>query len=119
MIDNKVQKKENRHHRVRLKISGTQSRPRLFVFRSNRHILAQIIDDTRGHTLLTYSSMNLPDESKNGKGKISGAREVGKRIAEQALKAGISEIVFDRGGNLHHGRVKALADGAREGGLKF
>ncbi|MCL5985328.1 MAG: 50S ribosomal protein L18 [Actinobacteria bacterium] len=119
MIENKVQKKEKRHRRVRLKISGSPSRPRLFVFKSNRQIVAQIIDDSRAHTLLACSSVNLPDEVKSEKGKISKAKEVGKRIAEQALKAGISEVVFDRSGNLYHGRVKALADGAREGGLKF
>jgi large subunit ribosomal protein L18 len=119
MIENKVLKKEKRHRRVSLKISGTPIRPRLFVFRSNRQIVAQIIDDTRAHTILAYSSMNLPGDVKSEKGSMYMAKEVGRRIAEKALKAGITEVVFDRGGNLYHGRVKALADGAREGGLKF
>jgi large subunit ribosomal protein L18 len=119
MIENKVLKKEKRHNRVSLKISGTPIKPRLFVFRSNRQIAAQIIDDTRAHTILAYSSMKLPDDDNSEKSRMYRAKEVGRRIAEKALKAGITEVVFDRGGNLYHGRVKALADGAREGGLKF
>jgi len=106
-----------RHRRVRGKVSGTAERPRLVVFRSNRGIEAQLVDDLTGKTLAAASWTGLPASFKGD--KTAQATEVGKRLAEAAKKAGIETIVFDRGGYLFHGRVKALADGAREGGLKF
>ena len=106
-----------RHARVRGKISGTAETPRLCVYRSNANISAQIIDDVKGVTLVSASSLEK-DFSGNGGNKDS-AKEVGKMIAERAIAKGITNVVFDRGGYLYHGRVSALADGAREGGLKF
>jgi large subunit ribosomal protein L18 len=106
-----------RHKRVRGKIAGTAERPRLVVFRSNRGISAQLVDDERGHTLVSATWMSLPKSFK-GK-KTDQAAEVGKRLAASAKKAGIEACVFDRAGYLYHGRVKALADAAREGGLRF
>ena len=106
-----------RHRRVRAKISGTPERPRLNVFRSNKHIYAQIIDDVNGVTLASASSM---DKGFEGNGSnAEGARKVGEMIAKNAAEKGISEVVFDRGGYLYHGRVQELAEGARENGLKF
>ena len=117
---NKADKNEarlRRHRRVRGKISGTAERPRLNVFRSSKHIYAQIIDDTTGTTLVAASSM---DKYFNGYGgNIEAANQVGKNIAKKALEKGISEVVYDRGGFVYHGRVQALAEGAREGGLKL
>jgi len=105
-----------RHRRVRGKIFGTAERPRLVVFRSNRGIEAQLVDDLEGKTLAAASWLQL----KAGKGsKTDQAGEVGKLLAQNAKKAGVETVVFDRGGYLYHGRVKALADAAREGGLKF
>lgn len=106
-----------RHRRVRNKISGTAARPRLDVFRSAKHIYAQIIDDEQGVTLVSASTMDK-DFNGNG-GNVEAATEIGKKIAAKALEKGITEVVFDRGGYVYHGRVKALADGAREGGLKL
>ena len=106
-----------RHARVRSKISGTASCPRLDVFRSNSNIYAQLIDDKNGVTLAAASS-NEKDFGISG-GNVEGARKVGKLIAERAAEKGITEVVFDRGGYIYHGRVKQLAEGAREGGLKF
>ena len=106
-----------RHARVRSKISGTAACPRLDVFRSNSNIYAQLIDDVRGVTLAAASS-NEKDFGISG-GNVEGARKVGKLIAERAAEKGITEVVFDRGGYIYHGRVKELAEGAREGGLKF
>ena len=106
-----------RHKRVRAKISGTASRPRLCVYRSNAHISAQIIDDVAGVTLVSAST-HEKDFQGNGGNKVA-ARAVGKLLAERANAKGITEVVFDRGGYLYHGRVSELADGAREGGLKF
>jgi large subunit ribosomal protein L18 len=100
---------------IRNKISGTSARPRLSVFRSNKAIYAQLIDDTTGVTLAAASSVKLDDAKAN----VETAGRVGKEIAEKALSKGISEVVFDRSGYLYHGKVKSLADGAREGGLKF
>ena len=105
-----------KHARVRAKISGTSSCPRLVVFRSNKHIEAQIIDDVKGVTLASASSVQL--KLSNG-GNVEGAKVVGAKIAEVAKAKKISKVVFDRGGYLYHGRVAALADAAREGGLKF
>ena len=106
-----------RHRRVRGKIRGTTDRPRLGIFRSNRGIFAQLVDDDTGKTLASASWTGLPASFKGD--KTAQAAEVGKRLAEAAKKAGIETVVFDRGGYLFHGRVKALADGAREGGLRF
>ena len=106
-----------RHARVRSKITGTDKRPRLDVFSSNCYIYAQLIDDVNGVTLAAASS-NEKDFGDNG-GNCEGAKKVGQLIAERAAKIGVSEVVFDRGGYIYHGRVKELAEGAREGGLKF
>ena len=106
-----------RHRRVRGKIRGSAERPRLLVFRSNRGVFAQLIDDDAGRTLAAASWLELPKSFKGD--KTEQAAEVGKQLAEAAKKAGIETAVFDRGGYLYHGRVKALADGAREGGLSF
>ena len=106
-----------RHRRVRAKISGTAERPRLNVFRSSKHIYAQLIDDVNGVTLASASSMDKGFEGNGG--NAEGARKVGEMIAKNASAKGISEVVFDRGGYLYHGRVQALAEGARENGLKF
>ena len=105
-----------RHFRVRNKISGTPERPRLCVFRSESNIYAQIIDDVAGKTLVSASSV---EKGFEGGGNCDAAKKIGQTVAERALKAGIEEVVFDRGGYIYHGRVKALAEGAREGGLKF
>lgn len=106
-----------RHQRVRKNISGTAERPRLNVFRSANHIYAQIIDDVKGVTLVAASSMDKDFEGYGG--NIDGAKAVGVKVAEKALSAGIKTVVFDRGGYVYHGRVAALAEGAREGGLEF
>ena len=106
-----------RHTRVRGKISGTTERPRLNVYRSNANIYAQIIDDVNGVTLVSASSLDKAIEGYGG--NVTAASAVGKLIAERALAKGIENVVFDRGGYLYHGRVQALAEGAREGGLKF
>ena len=106
-----------RHQRVRKNISGTAERPRLNVYRSLNHIYAQVIDDTKGVTLAAASSMDK-DFTEYG-GNCEAAKAVGKKVAEKALEKGIKAVVFDRGGYLYHGRVAALAEGAREGGLDF
>jgi large subunit ribosomal protein L18 len=111
------QARERRHRRVRLKISGTAERPRLVVSRSNRGIEAQLVDDAEGKTLASASHLGVKKTFKGTKSEQ--AAEVGKLLAAAAKKAGIETVVFDRGGYLYHGRVKALADAAREGGLKF
>ena len=104
-----------RHKRVRAKISGTAERPRLAVYRSNANISAQIIDDVKGVTLCAACTKNLEMKKAN----VESAAKVGELIAKKALEAGITEVVFDRGGFLYHGKVKSLADAAREAGLKF
>lgn len=109
--------RQKRHTRVRGKVSGTSERPRLNVFRSNTNIYAQIIDDVNGVTLASASSLDKAIEGYGG--NVTAASAVGKLIAERALAKGIENVVFDRGGYLYHGRVQALAEGAREGGLKF
>ena len=106
-----------RHKRVRAKISGTAERPRLDVFRSAKNIYAQVIDDVAGVTLVSASTAEKSFTEYGG--NKEAAKQVGKLIAERAAKAGITEVVFDRGGNIYHGRVKELAEGAREGGLNF
>lgn len=114
---NSNQARLKRHARVRSKVSGTAACPRLDVFRSNSNIYAQLIDDVNGVTLAAASS-NEKDFGVSG-GNKEGAHKVGKLIAERAVSKGITEVVFDRGGYIYHGRVKELAEGAREGGLKF
>jgi large subunit ribosomal protein L18 len=106
------------HTRIRLKLRGSEQRPRLAVFRSLKHIYAQVIDDRAGKTLAAASSGEKNSSVKSG-GNLAGAKEIGKLIAERAKTKGISKVVFDRGGYLYHGRVKALADAAREAGLEF
>jgi len=113
---NKLRKK--RHFRVRSKVNGTEARPRLNVFRSNKHIYAQIIDDARGHTLVSASTMDK-DLNITATGNVEAAATVGDAIAKKALDKGITTVVFDRAGYLYHGRVAKLADAAREAGLKF
>ena len=112
--DRKFQR-ERRHKRVRTKVSGTAERPRLCVYRSNSNIYAQIIDDSKGFTLVSASSLELKLKNVN----IEAATKVGESIAKKAVKAGIKKVVFDRGGYLYHGKIKALADAARENGLEF
>ena len=117
----KLRLRQRRKTRIRKKIHGTPERPRFSVFRSARHISAQIIDDTRGHTVVTASSNEqaVRDNAEMaGKKKIECASYVGKLAAQRALEKGITSVVFDRGGFLYHGRVKALLEGAREAGLK-
>jgi large subunit ribosomal protein L18 len=113
--------RKRRHVRVRAKVKGTSARPRLNVFRSSAHIYAQVIDDVQGHTLVSAS--DIEDDVKSTFGddapKTEKAKAVGKVVAERAKAAGINSVVFDRGGFLYHGRVKAVAEGAREAGLKF
>ena len=112
--------RKRRHRRIRTRLSGTPERPRLNVYRSLNHIYAQVIDDTAGHTLVAASTIEKALlDTLEGKSKKEQAALVGKTLAERAVDAGISEVVFDRGGYLYHGRIKALADGAREAGLKF
>lgn len=106
-----------RHNRVRGKISGTAERPRLCVFRSENHIYAQVIDDVAGNTLAAASSVEKGFEGNGG--NIEAAKKVGLKVAERCLEKGIDTVVFDRGGYIYHGRVQALAEAAREGGLKF
>lgn len=113
--------RQKRHRRVRAKVSGTPQRPRLNVFRSSAHIYAQVIDDERGHTLVAASSAEpaVRERITEDMTKVMKARLVGQVVAERAKEAGLLQVVFDRGGFLYHGRVQALADGAREGGLDF
>ncbi len=113
-------RREMRHRRLRKKMSGTQERPRLAVFRSNNHIYAQVIDDAAGHTLVAASTLD-PDlkDQLPAAGKIDSATAVGTSIANKAKDAGVKRVVFDRGGYAYHGRVKALAEAAREVGLEF
>lgn len=114
------QGRERRHRRIRRKISGTLERPRLNVFRSLNHIYVQVIDDVAGHTMASASTVEPAlAEQLSGKTKKEQATFIGKTVAERARAAGVETVVFDRGGYIYHGRVKALADGAREGGLKF
>lgn len=114
----RAERRYRRHLRIRKKISGTAERPRLVVFRSLKHIYAQLVDDERGHTLVAASdlSKNLVKEKP---GKVGAAYAVGKLLAERAKALGIKRVVFDRAGYKYHGRMRALAEGAREGGLEF
>jgi large subunit ribosomal protein L18 len=104
------------HSRIRAKLAGTGERPRLNVYRSLNHIYAQVIDDQKGETLVSASTLGL--KLKTG-GNVAAAKEIGKAVAEKAVEKGIKKVVFDRGGFLYHGRIKALADAAREAGLEF
>jgi large subunit ribosomal protein L18 len=108
------------HERIRKRLSGTPVRPRLAIFRSNKHIYAQVIDDVKGTTLAAASSLDVDAKKdiKNG-GNVAAAKAVGKLVAQRAKAKGIDAVLFDRGGYLYHGRIKALADAAREAGLKF
>ena len=105
----------HKHKRMRFRITGKPERPRLAVFRSAKHIYAQIIDDVKGVTLVSASTLNVNAEGT----KTDAAKAVGEAVAKKALDAGITKVVFDRGGNIYHGRIKALAEGAREAGLDF
>jgi large subunit ribosomal protein L18 len=105
------------HKRIRRRVAGTPERPRLAVFRSVNHIYAQVIDDQQGHTLVAAASTEKDLRGKGG--NVEGAKLIGKAVAQRAKEKGISKVVFDRGGYLYHGRVKALADAAREAGLEF
>lgn len=112
--------KQRRHRRVRGKVNGSPERPRLCIFRSHEHIYAQVIDDTEHHTLVAASTVEPDLKSKLASGGTCDASTaVGKLIAERSLEKGITKVVFDRGGNLYHGRIKALAEAAREAGLSF
>ncbi|MEB3309396.1 MAG: 50S ribosomal protein L18 [Snowella sp.] len=111
---------QRRHQRIRRKVSGTAERPRLAVFRSNQHIYAQLIDDVAQHTIAAASTLEAEVKEKlDSTANSEASATVGKLIAQRALAKGIEEVVFDRGGNLYHGRVKSLADAAREAGLNF
>lgn len=112
--------REKRHYRLRNKISGTAQRPRLAVFRSDKHMYAQIIDDVAGHTLVSASTVEKEAKEKLDKtSNIAAAQFVGELIGRRAVEQGITEVVFDRGGYIYHGKVKALAEAAREAGLQF
>jgi large subunit ribosomal protein L18 len=116
----KIEKKEIRnriHRRIRRKLSGTKERPRLAVFRSVAHIYAQVIDDVEGRTLVSASSVDK--NAKTNGGNVAAAKAIGKLVAERAKEKGVKAVVFDRGGYQYHGRIKALADAAREAGLEF
>jgi large subunit ribosomal protein L18 len=115
----KAELRRRRHVRVRKKVVGTPERPRLAVFRSNAHIAAQVIDDSTGRTLASAASVEKDVRSAGGTGNKSAASTVGKLLAARARDAGVTRVVFDRGGFLYHGRVAALADAAREAGLEF
>ena len=110
--------RKRRHLRVRKRIAGTAERPRLVVTRSSRHMVAQVVDDARGHTLASASTMEVDLRGLDGD-ETAKARRVGELLAERARAAGVEAVVFDRGGNRYHGRVAAVADGAREGGLSL
>ncbi len=110
--------RQKRHIRVRKRVFGTDERPRLSVYRSNQHIYAQVVNDELGRTLASASSLDATLKNDGGS-NIAGAEAVGKLVAERAKAAGVDKVVYDRGGYLYHGRIKALADAAREGGLDF
>ncbi|PKP36267.1 MAG: 50S ribosomal protein L18 [Bacteroidetes bacterium HGW-Bacteroidetes-15] len=116
MKDPKIRRRSKIKKRIRKTIVGTQERPRLTIFRSNKQIYAQLIDDKTGNTLISASSVKEIEDKKN---KIEQAKLIGNLIAEKAKKAGIKEVIFDRNGYMYHGRVKSLAEGVREGGLKM
>ena len=107
------------HERIRKHLSGTETRPRLCVFRSNKHIYAQVVDDSSGKTLVAASTLDADAKGDKGGSNIAAAKIVGKIVAKRAIDKGIQAVLFDRGGYIYHGRVKALAEAAREAGLKF
>lgn len=115
--DSRKQIRDRIHKRIRSRVAGTPDRPRLAVFRSVKHIYAQLIDDQQGHTLVAAASVEKDLSGKGG--NVEGAKAIGKAVAQRAKEKGIKKVVFDRGGYLYHGRVKALADAAREAGLEF
>lgn len=115
----RAQRRRNIHRRIRNEIRGTPQRPRLCVFRSLRHIYAQVVDDWNGQTLVAASTLKLEEKKLEKGGSVDAATRVGKTIAEKVKEKGIEQVVFDRGGFAYHGRVKALAEAAREAGLKF
>lgn len=115
---NKQSARKQRHNRIRKKLSGTSERPRLNVFRSSSHIYAQLIDDIEGETLASASTLDSDFKQENG-GNVSAAKDVGTLIAKRAREKGYEDVIFDRGGYIYHGRVAALANAAREEGLKF
>jgi large subunit ribosomal protein L18 len=119
MNNDKNATRKKRHARIRKRLTGTPERPRLNIYRSLTHIYATLIDDTKGHTLVAASSLDKELKGKESGGNIHGAKAVGNLVARRAKAAGITKVVFDRGGYLYHGRVQALADAAREGGLEF
>ena len=114
----KAASRKRRHHRVRKNVRGTAARPRLAVFRSSKHLYAQVIDDTAGRTIASASTMEA-DVRSGSTATVDAAKSVGKRVGERAKAAGVSAVVFDRGGFRYHGRVAGAADGAREAGLEF
>ena len=116
---NTLSPRDRRHRRVRKKVRGSADRPRLAVFRSNNHIYAQVIDDVSGRTLAAASTADASIKGDGGTGNVDAAKRVGALVAERATAAGVTKVVFDRGGFLYHGRVAALADAAREAGLEF
>ncbi len=126
-VKKEINSREKRHKRIRQKIKGTKTRPRFSVFRSNKHIFLQLIDDVSGKTLISASDLNplaptVASGQAGGKkkgAKVEVAKEIGKKLAELALEKKIKQVVFDRGGYKYHGRVKAVSEGAKEGGLKF
>ena len=118
-VKDKQSARARRHYRVRKKVTGTVERPRLAVFRSNRHVVAQVIDDLSGRTLATASSLEASVRAAGATGNRTAAAAVGKLVGERARSAGVTKVAFDRGGYLYHGRVAALADAAREAGLEF
>src|ERR1700756_3313637 len=118
-ISSKNQTRRRVHQRIRKKVLGTSERPRLNVYRSLNHIYVQVIDDLKGVTLVSANSAEGKKEARTSGGNLAAAKTVGKSIAERAKSKGIDKVVFDRGGYIYHGRVKALADAAREAGLKF
>ena len=113
----KNDKRIRRHKKIRMNMHGTKDRPRLFVYRSNQHIYVQLVDDDKAKILMSGSDKDI--KAKKGEKKSEVAKEVGKLIAKKAIEAKIGKVIFDRGGTLFHGRIKSLADGAREGGLQF
>ncbi|MPZ53657.1 MAG: 50S ribosomal protein L18 [Acidimicrobiia bacterium] len=117
MKGTRTEARKRRHSRVRRQLRGSAARPRLAVYRSNRYIYAQVIDDEQGHTLAAASSQET--DLRGSSFNVETAAEVGKKLAERATAAGVTKVVLDRGGNQFHGRIKALADGAREAGLEF
>jgi large subunit ribosomal protein L18 len=119
MADTRREIRQRIHKRIRSRVAGTPERPRLAIFRSLHHIYAQVIDDQQGHTLVAASSTEKDLKGKGTGSNVQGAKVIGKAVAERAKEKGITRVVFDRGGYQYHGRVKALADAARQAGLEF